>query len=290
MNDLLISATTQNIIILVLLLIILIILKIFYTYHKKVKDYNTKLMKVSNANKLPSTRSVASNISKLKNYKEQFLSDVTHELKTPLTSISGFAETILTNPDLSEEKRNEFLNIILDETNRSVNLIKDILTIQKLDEISTEGFNTVNVLEVVTNVTKIVRNDNVNVDVIVDIDHDITVKSRKEHIMQILINLITNSLRHTESGYVKVSATCKRNEVILTVEDTGEGIPSNELYAVFKRFYRVDKDRSRKKGGTGLGLSIVKKITEQNNAKIELLSDLGKGTTVNITFKNSYHL
>ncbi len=224
-------------------------------------------------------------IVELQNYKEQFLSDVTHELKTPLTSIRGFAETIMTTDSATELQKKEFLSIILDESNRAVNLINDILTIQKLNEVNIEEMEDINVLDVIDKVLKVLHNNKENVEIIVDVDRNISVISKKENLMQILINLLNNSIRHTSNGYVKISAIEVNNSVSLIVEDTGEGIPYSEQEAVFKRFYRVDKARSREKGGTGLGLSIVKKIVDQNNASIELKSKPGVGTTVTVNFQ-----
>ncbi len=225
-----------------------------------------------------------SSIVELQNYKEQFLSDVTHELKTPLTSIRGFAETLMTTKNTTEKQNDEFLSIILDESNRAVNLINDILTIQKLNEVNTTEAEDVNVQEVIDKVLKVVHNDNENVEIIVEVDKDTTIFSKKENIMQILINLLNNSIRHTSKGYIKISSIEFSQKVTLSVEDTGEGIPYSEQEAVFKRFYRVDKARSRGKGGTGLGLSIVKKIVDQNRALIDLKSVPGEGTQVTITF------
>ncbi len=224
-----------------------------------------------------------SSIVELQNYKEQFLSDVTHELKTPLTSIRGFTETLkMTNT--TKKQHDEFLSIILDESNRAVNLINDILTMQKLNEINTKDFENINVLTIVNNVLKVMHSDNDDVDIIIDVNIDCTIFTRKDNLMQILINLLSNAIRHTAKGHIKISTIEAQSDVTLVVEDTGEGIPYNEQEAVFKRFYRIDKARSREKGGTGLGLSIVSKIVEQNSANIKLESEPGKGTRVSIIF------
>lgn len=223
-------------------------------------------------------------VAKLDKLKQDFVSNVTHELKTPLTSIQGFAETLLSVEPGSEHFK-KFLYIINDEADRLNQLINDILVLSELENtaISNTGLIDLNrIAREVINLSEIHRKKGVNV--FLEAERNYLIRFERNKLKQLLINLITNALKYTEQGEVKVSISEDIKSIILTITDTGIGIPKEEQGRIFDRFYRVDKDRSRDTGGTGLGLSIVKNIVEKSNCNLLFDSDPGVGTTFKLVF------
>jgi two-component system phosphate regulon sensor histidine kinase PhoR len=223
---------------------------------------------------------------KLENVRREFVSNVTHELKTPLTSISGFVETIKSNPDMDDETRNKFLEIIEIESDRLQNLINDILL---LSEIENEPFATdvqdVDITKVVSDVEDILSPTahEKGVEIVSSLDRDITIRANYNRIKQILMNLLDNAIKYNKKdGKVFIKANTNGDIATISVKDTGIGIPQDNLERLFERFYRVDKGRSRQMGGTGLGLSIVKHIVGMYNGDINITSTLGEGTEVTL--------
>lgn len=222
-------------------------------------------------------------IKKLENMRSQFVANVSHELKTPLTSIKGFAETLKYVDDV--KNKNKFLNIIDDEANRLTRLINDILTLSYIEN------NKMDKLELI----------NINC-MINDVCYMMKPSARKKHIKikkiickmpniwgdadrfkQMIINLIDNAIKYTnDGGLVKVGTAVDRNNCIIWIEDNGVGIAKEHQERLFERFYRVDKARSRSQGGTGLGLAIVKHIVLKFNGSIELDSEIGRGSKFKI--------
>lgn len=219
---------------------------------------------------------------KLDDMRKIFVANVTHELKTPLTSIKGYVETIRNNENIDQAKINRFMDIIDIEANRLKTLIDDILMLSEIE--SMEGNATeVNISEVVNEVKDIMQNISIdnNVTVSYKCDEDIKVFLDKNRIKQLLINLIDNAIKYNiDNGQVNVKVTKSNAFVNIEVEDTGIGIDEKYLSRVFERFYRVDKSRSRQMGGTGLGLAIVKHIVISFHGTINIESKLGKGTKI----------
>ncbi len=222
--------------------------------------------------------------------RREFISNVSHELKTPLTSIHGYAETLL-DDDLSDvEMAKHFLSIIEAESARMSRLINDLLDLQKMEEGKTTfNFEEVEISEVIGYVSRIVKPmaESLKVNMEVECETDATVNGDFDRLVQAILNLTDNAIKYTsqkEKGTKKVKLSCQvnENECTVSIKDTGPGIPENAIPRLFDRFYRVDKARSRKVGGTGLGLSIVKMIVDKHKGRIEVSSEEGNGTEFKI--------
>jgi two-component system phosphate regulon sensor histidine kinase PhoR len=227
-------------------------------------------------------------VANLDSMKQTFVSNVTHELKTPLTSIRGFAET-LQSMEPTDEKYKEFLGIIEREAERLNNLITDILMLSELE--ATGQTNKAELIEmkpVVEEVVAILQHQlHAEVAFQVSIDEDVQVYFDAFQLRQIVLNLTTNAIKYTDIGTIDIRVFEENKRTVLQVIDSGIGIPQAEQGRIFERFYRVDKDRSRATGGTGLGLSIVKHIVENNRCQMFLESEVGQGTTVTIIFPSA---
>ena len=218
-------------------------------------------------------------VKKLEKMRTQFVANVSHELKTPLTSIKGFAETLKYVDDADTKEK--FLNIINEETERLTRLITDILILSHIEqqtELKKEKVDVNKIVEAVYNLMK-------NTADIKEIHLSIEQQELKpligdaDKFKQMLINLVDNAINYSEIGAsVCIGTQYKADKCILWVQDTGVGIAKEQIPRIFERFYRVDKARSRAKGGTGLGLAIVKHIVLKFNGKIYVESELGHGS------------
>ncbi len=218
--------------------------------------------------------------------KSDFVSNVTHELKTPLTSIRGFTETLQQVDPGDVNTRNRFLGIIEKESERLSLLINDILYLSELESTNIKEKVDVDLNSICAEVVEMTRQSvGDNVELIFEADKHYVVPFEMNKFKQMLINLVSNSAKYTDEGSIKVELSSDLDFVVLKVKDTGIGIPEEDQGRIFSRFYRVDKGRSRKTGGTGLGLSIVKHIVERNDAQIQLESEVDKGTTVTVYIK-----
>lgn len=218
-------------------------------------------------------------IKKLENMRSQFVANVSHELKTPLTSIKGFAETLKYVKD--EQKRMEFLNIIDEEAERLTRLINDILTLSDIEVHKVMKNEEFFVDETIVSVFNLMKNIADSKGIKLSIVQNVNVKLNGERDMfkQMVLNLTDNAIKYSEIGdSVYIGAKLKDNKCEIWIEDTGMGIPKEHLSRLFERFYRVDKARSRAKGGTGLGLAIVKHIVMSFKGTIEVESEINKGT------------
>ena len=214
--------------------------------------------------------------------RSQFVANVSHELKTPLTSIKGFAETLRIVED--SETRQKFLDIIDKEAERLTRLINDILVLSNIESnlvADVEEFSPRIVIEEAINM---VRKTAANKGVSIEFDDNSAefILGDRDKFYQLVLNLVENAIKYSKEkeGYVKVSTYNKGGYYYLTVKDNGIGIPDEDVSRIFERFYRVDK--SRKKGGTGLGLAIVKHIVKIFNGEINVKSKLGEGSTFQI--------
>ncbi|MEI3338309.1 MAG: ATP-binding protein [Clostridium sp.] len=227
-----------------------------------------------------------SDIKRLENMRSQFVANVTHELKTPLTSIKGFAETLKYVED--EKTREKFLDIIDNEAERLSRLISDILVLSKIESSTTTDDEDFMPYIVIDEVISIVKNmaESKNILLIVEkSEKDIKLHGDKDKFLQLVLNLVENGIKYSNEGStVKVRSFIKKGDYILEVEDNGIGIPKEDMPRIFERFYRVDK--SRKGGGTGLGLAIVKHIVKIFNGEISIDSELNKGSIFTVTIKN----
>ena len=214
--------------------------------------------------------------------RQDFTANVSHELKTPITAISGYAE-LIENKMVDEDTQIKFAGEIRKHSDRLVSLVNDIIRLSELDhKESLPEFNTVDLFEVakerVELLENIAREKNVKINLT---GEQCSFMSNRGLMVELLDNLIQNAIRYNvQNGSVDVTIEKNGSQVILVVADTGIGIPNEDIDRVFERFYRVDKSRSRDTGGTGLGLAIVKHIVELHDGKIELMSELGKGTKI----------
>lgn len=229
--------------------------------------------------------------------RQQFSANVSHELKTPLTSISGFAE-ILKNGGTDEQTTKDFANTIYEETQRMISLVNDIIKLSKLDEKSiSQEKEEINLTElskeVITPLLPVAEKKNVKIDL--EAENQVFINGVRSVIFEMIYNLVENAIKYNKNDgkvIVKVSKisenpSSKKQTVVLSVSDTGIGIPKNEQERIFERFYRIDKSRSKESGGTGLGLSIVKHGAKYHNAKVTLSSQEGKGSTFTIYFEDN---
>lgn len=234
--------------------------------------------------------------------RQDFTANVSHELKTPLTAISGYAELISLNVDmqkmqadnndiqatrgmLGDENVKSFADKIRKNADRLVSLINDIIRLSELD--ATDGhddFSQVDLYEVAQERIEILRVTADKADVKIELHGEKTmVISNRSMLIELIDNLCQNAIRYNvPCGRVEVEIGTKGNKALLTVSDTGIGIPHEEQSRIFERFYRVDKSRSRETGGTGLGLAIVKHIVEIHDGQINLTSEVGRGTTIEV--------
>lgn len=220
--------------------------------------------------------------------RQDFTANVSHELKTPLTSISGYSE-LIENGMATDEDVVRFAHEIHKNSTRLLTLINDIIRLSELDVTdASQSFEKVNLYQIAETCVDMLQVNAENHNVSLTFWGEYAeVFSTKEMMEELLYNLCDNAIRYNnENGTVHVSVKNIDDKVVLTVKDTGIGIPMEHQERVFERFYRVDKSRSKSTGGTGLGLAIVKHIVAQSNAKMELQSELGKGTEIKIIFSS----
>ena len=227
-------------------------------------------------------------IKRLEKMRTQFVANVSHELKTPLTSIKGFAETLKDVDDV--ETKNKFLDIINTEAERLTRLINDILTLSHIEQQKEMINESVHVNEIIDDVYNLIKNTKKGK------EREISMKLQSvapllgdsDRFKQMLINLVDNAVKYSEAGdNIYIRSYYDKGSCIIEVEDTGVGISEDKIPRLFERFYRVDKARSRATGGTGLGLAIVKYIVISFNGRIKVESHKGVGTkfTVIIPYK-----
>lgn len=221
-------------------------------------------------------------IRKLEQLRTEFVSNVTHELRTPITSIKGFIET-LKNGALADEKvATKFLDIIDIEAERLHDLINDILQLSEIETIQKDtNIEILSVRAVIEEVFALVQNtaNEKGINLQNQVNAEILIKANKNRMKQLFLNLVDNGIKYNVSpGLVTITAFRDSGKIVVSVKDTGIGIPAEHRARIFERFYRVDKGRSRDMGGTGLGLSIVKHIVNLYNGDIKVRAEENKGT------------
>lgn len=221
---------------------------------------------------------------KLEIMRKQFVADVSHELKTPITSIMGYADTLLED-EVEGEFRKKFLSRISSEGKRMARLVEDLLTLSRYDtdKVRREKgeFDLGELVkDIVEGLSLEVEKKSQTIECFVTADVPLVYADRNG-IERVVLNIITNSIKYTqEGGFIKIYVGFVYNDAYIKFIDNGIGIPEEDLKKIFERFYRVDKARTREMGGTGLGLSIVKEILDKNNGRIDIKSEYGKGTEV----------
>ena len=221
---------------------------------------------------------------KLDNMRKEFVADVSHELKTPITSIMGYADTLL-ETDHDKVIETKFLGVISSEAKRMSKLVTDLLSLSRFDS------NKTNIVKEEFDLGELAKKCQEKLQIEIDKKHLqvhclVTanvppVYAEKDGIERVIINILSNSIKYTnENGTINIYVGFVYNDAYIKFIDTGIGIPEEDLERIFERFYRVDKARTREMGGTGLGLSIAKEILDRNNGTIDIKSKLNEGTEV----------
>ncbi len=218
---------------------------------------------------------------------EEFVADVSHELRTPLATVKSYVETLLDGAAEERATRIKFLNVLSRETDRMVNMVKDLLVLSQMDASQVYWQKAdVNLKDLAEEAVEQLRQKLTgNVPPIkVNLTPDLTIPADRDKLIRVFSNLLNNAARYTSSdGEINIDAVIEEDSVKIFISDTGRGIPEKELPHVFERFYRVEKTRSRDYGGTGLGLSIARKIIEGHSGHISMYSIAGLGTRVLFT-------
>ena len=221
---------------------------------------------------------------KLDNMRKEFVADVSHELKTPITSIMGYADTLL-ETEHDKEIETKFLGVISSEAKRMAKLVSDLLSLSRFDSnkitVEKEEFDLGELAKKCQEKLQIeIDKKKLQVHCLVTANVP-PVYAEKDGIERVIINILSNSIKYTnENGKINIYVGFVYNDAYIKFIDTGIGIPEEDLERIFERFYRVDKARTRESGGTGLGLSIAKEILDRNNGTIDIKSKLGEGTEV----------
>ncbi|MCI8418320.1 MAG: GHKL domain-containing protein [Lachnospiraceae bacterium] len=229
-------------------------------------------------------RQYVSAMKRVEELRREFVANVTHELKTPLTSIRGFVETLQEGAIKDEAYAGKFLDIIQGETKRLSNLIDDTLLLSEIESGKEIQRKPEDINEVIARVVELMGpRVKKHVRLIFQADENVPpFPCNRDRMEQLVINLVDNGLKATEFGAVTITLRSSNRHLILEVADTGIGMEEEQLERIFERFYRVDKGRSRSQGGTGLGLSIVKHIVESYHGTIRVHSKPGEGTEIQV--------
>ncbi|MBC7087890.1 MAG: hypothetical protein H5T96_05275 [Tissierellales bacterium] len=224
------------------------------------------------------------NLKEAEKIRREFTANVSHELKTPLTSINGYAEMI-ENGMVEGDEVQKFAGIIKKEGTRLLTLIESILNLSKLeDETIEKTYEDIDLYEIANEIVNRVNPQAISHKVNLDVRGEaVFISANRRMIEDLIYNLIDNAVKYNvENGMVLVSVYNEGNYGVISVKDSGIGIPKEEQDRIFERFYRIDKSRSKKIEGSGLGLSIVKHIVEYHNGLITLESEIGEGTTITV--------
>lgn len=227
------------------------------------------------------------NLKKLENLRREFVANVSHELKTPITSIKGFAETLIEGAKNDEQSLEVFLNIILKESNRIESLVMDLLDLSHIEQQTEIETTYVNLSDLAHNTIHNLQTQAKykNIAIKSEIENDVIIEAHEGKLSQVITNLLSNAINYSyENNKVIVRVYREDIKVNLEIQDYGIGIDKKDQKHIFERFYRVDKARSRDSGGTGLGLSITKHIVEALHGTIMVESELNKGSLFRVSF------
>jgi two-component system, OmpR family, phosphate regulon sensor histidine kinase PhoR len=227
-------------------------------------------------------------LKKLESMRKDFVANVSHELKTPMTSIKGFAETLLDGALEDKDVSEKFLGIILKEADRMQQQLEDLLELSKLEREDIKlDLHEVSIEEIAEETTLMLQGKAKKKDIVITSSyHGNTIAVVDQaRVKQVFLNIINNAIAYTpEGGSINISLKEELKNITCVIKDSGIGIAHEQIPRIFERFYRIDKARSRQSGGTGLGLAIVKHIVEAHHGKIKVDSTEGKGTTFTISF------
>ena len=262
----------------VILMAIGLVLMLVQGYFNIIKPYSDKIKELESA---------AEESKEAELLRREFVANVSHELKTPLTSISGFIETLQAGAADDPEIRHKFIDIIAIETARLKRLIEDLLVLSDIEnrrdsegaefDIKSAVENTVDALKPISEAK--------HINVIMSLEEGLVINGSIDRFRQMMVNLIENAVKYSdEGGRIWVTAAKSAGQITVSVRDEGIGIAPEHHERLFERFYRVDKSRSKKAGGTGLGLSIVKHIAVLFGASLKVESKVGEGTEFFVIF------
>lgn len=231
-------------------------------------------------------------ISEIEDARQEFVANVSHELKTPLSSVKVLAQALLTQEEAPIELYREFLSDINQEIDRETEIIDDLLTLVTLDKKENDlNIEEVNINELIENVMRVLKplSNEKNIEMVFESYRQVIAEVDETKISLVISNIVENAIKYNnEFGLVKVTLNADHRNFFIHVKDTGIGIPEDSLDKVFKRFYRVDKTRSRDTGGTGLGLSIVQKTIIMHHGTVKCESEIDVGTTFIIKIPLKY--
>ena len=212
-----------------------------------------------------------------------FVGNLSHEIKTPITAITGFSETLLDGALDDKEVSKQFIEIIHDESTKLSNLVDDMITISRLNEHGNLNIELVNIFKLVKDTLQLFSHEieKNRLNIRIEIDEELSLYCDKLKLKHIITNLIQNAIRYNlENGEIKIKVqNDKKNEWVFVISDTGIGISDEDKERIFERFYRVDKSHSKTVGGTGLGLAVVKESVDALSGRIKVKSQINKGTT-----------
>ncbi|MFD1736733.1 sensor histidine kinase [Bacillus salitolerans] len=231
---------------------------------------------------------MAQELDRIQNTRTEFFANISHELRTPITYLEGFTRAIKEKRYKSEQERDEYITILEEEAKRLSKLINDLFELSKMKE------GKFDLYQEEISLNKVLQNSLAKVKLSaeqkgLEVRHmlasdDLIIVADRSRLEQVLLNLLENAIRYTNRGSIALSLKELNHQAIISIQDTGVGIPEQDLPYVFDRFYRVDKSRTRKLGGTGLGLAIVKELVELQNGTIDIKSKVGEGTAIHLIF------
>jgi signal transduction histidine kinase len=230
---------------------------------------------------------LAKELQRYRDTRSEFFANISHELRTPITYLEGYADVLSQGLVEDEFEKKKYLDIISHEAKRLARLVHDLFELSKMEEgkidLKLESIALSALIhQVVLKVELAIKEK--GLEVIELVLPNCSIIGDGVRMEQIVLNLLDNAIRYTPTGSVVISLTEENKDILLCIEDSGIGIPEDELPYIFERFYRVEKSRSRQFGGTGLGLSIVKKLVELQGGTIAVSSSLGQGTRFEIRF------
>ncbi|AYB38163.1 sensor histidine kinase [Brevibacillus laterosporus] len=231
---------------------------------------------------------LAADLQRYRDTRQEFFANISHELRTPITYLEGYAKVVKNRLYTTEEEKDRYLDIIYQEGVRIQHLVDDLFELAKMEEgkvsLSMEWVDLKDVVDQAVQTVSLKAKEK-DLELFVHSSESVPlIRGDGMRMEQIVLNLLENAVRYTEKGHIDVHLHCTSSTLFLSIEDTGIGIPEDELPYIFDRFYRVEKSRSRLTGGTGLGLSIVKKLVELQGGSIEVSSKRDIGTCFTVQF------
>ncbi len=252
-------------------------------------DYNARI-KITSDDEIGHLQStlnkMAEHLTEIENMRKSLVQNVSHDLRTPLTSLKGYIEMVM-DPEFTPEQKQKAIQVIKSEVERMESMLEELSILSTIDSKKYEiHMEKVNLGEAVLPVAELMKIDAKlkKLYLHIYIQPDVFITGDEKRIKEIVINLVSNAIKFTSKGGITVSVYKNKDKAFLSVKDTGKGIKKEDLTKIFDRFFRGEKSRPKAKGGLGVGLTIVKELTEAMNGKITVNSELNKGTEFKIEF------